>query len=895
MGLPRSRRIQAMSGVLLTCGLLFTTPAFPAPAAGTTAQEPVTSSAIWVSQEYLAWKTPQAESDRYELRHEGGTFPMTPVAGGLPPELAQRFPHLAGMPVFRVDAPSPDTALRGRVTAAHLDPNGSAVAATGVQIAGVLDERYAPAATKLHYGPRFDGGVPSLRLWAPTAKQVRLRLFDGTPAPDAQPSQVIDAVRDDASGSWSVTGDVSWVGRYYQYEVTAYQSATGRAETAVVTDPHSVALTADSTHSQLADLSAPEATPSGWQEQVARGLDGDPTEHGITELHVRDFSRSDATVPDLDRGTYRAFGHPDSAGMRHLRRLAEAGMDTVHLLPTFDIATIPERRENQQKPSCDLPALPPDSDQQQKCVGAIAASDAFNWGYDPLHYDTPEGSYATPDAQTGSARSKQYREMVKSLHDNGNRVVVDVVYNHTAEAGNEASSVLDKIVPGYYHRLLDDGSIATSTCCANTAPENAMMNKLVVDSVVHWARTYKVDGFRFDLMGHHPKANILAVRQALDALTPEKDGVDGKNVRIYGEGWDFGEVAGNARFEQATQANLAGTGVGTFNDRLRDAVRGGSVGDEDPRTQGLATGLAGDPNGAPSNGDDNEQAARLTNYADLVKLGMAGNGADFRFRSTTGPEVVGRDVSYNGAPGGYTAAPAEAITYADAHDNATFFDALAFKLPPEMPMEQRVRMHVLAMAPALLGQGQPFVHAGSEFLRSKSLDGNSYDSGDWFNPYDPSLRDNGFGRGLPPEADNGSKWQYAKPLLADPAHKPGPGDMQSALDATLDLLRIRQSSPLFTLNDAAQIQQKLSFPDPGAGPGVVVAHLDDTAGSDIDPDRRGILVVINPRPEAQQVALPDGGGWALHPIQEGGAAVKGLAIRGETAEIPARTVAVLTR
>ena len=206
-----------------------------------------------------------------------------------------------------------------------------------------------------------------------------------------------------------------------------------------------------------------------------------------------------------------------------------------------------------------------------------------------------------------------------------------MVYNHTAAAGTDPKSVLDQIVPGYYHRLLDDGTVANSTCCANTAPENAMMGKLVVDSVVTWAKAYKVDGFRFDLMGHHPKANILAVRAALDRLTPARDGVDGKNILLYGEGWNFGEVAGDARFVQATQANMAGTGIGTFNDRLRDAVRGGGPFDDNPRVQGFGSGLFTDPNGDPVNGTAAEQKARLLHYHDQIKVGLSGNLAAYRF------------------------------------------------------------------------------------------------------------------------------------------------------------------------------------------------------------------------------------------------------------------------
>ena len=875
------------------------------------------SKAVWVSRDRLVWEVPVVATSGYQLRYDpegritvqdgrlagGSVLRLEPDPEGLPSELADRFPHLRDKPVFRLrdaDVGRVPEVLRGQVVAAHHDAAGALRHATGVQIGGVLDDLYAERASKLDYGPVFDGPRPTLRLWAPTAQSVRLQLFDRRPpAPDAAPSQVLDLQRDDTTGAWSITGSPSWRDRYYRYEVTVWQPATQRVEKAVVTDPYSVALSTDSTHSQIVDLTDPRTAPPGWHRHVAHGLGDDPTEHVITELHVRDFSATDPTVPEVDRGTYRAFTHRDSAGMRHLRRLAEAGMDTVHLLPTFDIATIPERREDQQQPPCDLAALPPDSEQQQECVTRTAARDAYNWGYDPLHYDVPEGSYATPDARDGWARSRQYREMVQSLHEAGLRVVVDVVYNHTTAAGNDPKSVLDRVVPGYYHRLMPDGSVANSTCCANTAPENAMMGKLVVDSVVRWARLYKVDGFRFDLMGHHPKANILAVRAALDQLTVERDGVDGRRIRIYGEGWDFGEVAGGARFEQATQANMAGTGVGTFNDRLRDAVRGGGPFDPDPRVQGLASGLAGAPNGSPANGSPEEQAARLTNYTDLVKLGMAGNGADFVFRGTDGRMHTGREVSYNGAPAGYTATPAEAITYVDAHDNETLYDALAYKLPQSTSMADRVRMQVLALAPALLGQGQPFVLAGTEFLRSKSLDRNSYDSGDWFNRYDPTLRTSVFGSGLPPAADNQDKWPYARPLLADPALRPTTADMQSTVDRTLDLLRIRRSSQLFTLNDPVAVQQKLSFPDPGpaAGPGVIVAYLDDTVGRDVDPERRGVVVVFNPRPEEQSVHLPTGGGWRLHEVQANGhdPVVAATRIEGDTAVVPARSVAVLVR
>ncbi len=223
----------------------------------------------------------------------------------------------------------------------------------------------------------------------------------------------------------------------------------------------------------------------------------------------------------------------------------------------------------------------------------------------------PEGSYAT-DAD-GSARVLEFRQMVQSLNQSGLRVVMDVVYNHTNSAGQNPNSILDKLVPGYYHRLNGDGVVLGESCCADTATEHAMMEKLMVDSVVLWARQYKVDGFRFDIMGFHLKSNMLKVRAALDALTLAKDGVDGRSIYLYGEAWNFGVMANNGRGVNAIQVNMAGTGIGSFSDRIRDAVRGG--GPFSPRRdQGFATGLFTEPNGTfgGSAADAKAELLRLT-------------------------------------------------------------------------------------------------------------------------------------------------------------------------------------------------------------------------------------------------------------------------------------------
>jgi pullulanase-type alpha-1,6-glucosidase len=419
-----------------------------------------------------------------------------------------------------------------------------------------------------------------------------------------------------------------------------------------------------------------------------------------------------------------------------------------------------------------------------------------------------------------------------------------------------------------------------------------MMGKLVVDSLVTWAKEYKVDGFRFDLMGHHPKANILAVRKALDALTLAKDGVDGKSIILYGEGWNFGEVADNARFVQATQANMAGTGIATFSDRARDAVRGGSPFDADPGVQGFASGLYTDPNSSTANGTPAEQKARLLHYQDLIKVGLTGNLRQFGFTDSAGKQVTGAEIDYNGAPAGYADAPGDALAYADAHDNESLYDALTYKLPAGTSAADRARMQVLAEATAVLSQGPALGQAGSDLLRSKSLDRNSFDSGDWFNAIHWSCgQGDGMGRGLPPAADNQAKWPYATPLLTNPAAVPSCAEIGGASAAYQDLLRIRTAEPAFHLATSGQVQRDLAFPLSGASetPGVITMTLGD------------LVVVFNATPlaQAQRVSALAGTDYALHPVQAAGAdpVVKTSAYAAATGTftVPGRTVAVFLR
>ncbi|QAT81934.1 alpha-1,6-glucosidase [Corallococcus coralloides] len=774
---------------------------------------------------------------------QGGTaVTLTVDPAGLTAAQAERFKNLQGRTVLKLaeaDVANAATWLKGQVALSATSAAGVMLDATSAQLAGVLDDLDAYDGA---LGATFENGIPTLRLWAPTAKSVNLLLFA-----DGSPTSTFTRVPMTAGdkGVWSATGDATWKNRYFLYEVEVYVRKEGKVVTNRVTDPYSVALSINSELSQIVDLSDPALAPQGWSTLAKPVLEA-PEDIVLYELHARDFSINDLTVPEDERGTFKAFTH-ESDGMKHLTRLAKAGLTHVHLLPVFDIATINEDRAAQQHPAGDLVSLPPDSDQQQAAVKAVADLDGFNWGYDPYHYTVPEGSYST-NAQ-GTTRTVEFRQMVQALNQHGLRVVMDVVYNHTNSSGQDAKSVLDRIVPGYYHRLSDDGNVETSTCCQNTASENAMMEKLLIDSVVTWAKAYKVDGFRFDLMGHHMKSNMVKLRATLDGLTVEKDGVDGKAIYVYGEGWDFGEVAKNARGTNATQVNMAGTGIGSFNDRLRDAARGGGPfsGLQD---QGFISGLLSDPNGT-NQGTEAEQKDKLLLYGDWIRVGLTGNLKDYSLVDRTGKTVVGEEVEYNdGAPAGYTLDPQEVITYVSAHDNETLFDAVQLKARRDLPMAERVRMQNLGISLVALSQGIPFFHAGDELLRSKSLDRNSYNSGDWFNQVDWTYQSNNWGVGLPPAADNSTHWPIFGPLLADAALKPASADILRARDHFEEMLAIRKSSRLFRLRTGDEVKQRVHFENTGPDqiPGLIVMAMQDP-GTNAEGQRA--IVLFNGTDDAQ--------------------------------------------
>ena len=834
--------------------------------------------AHWIDRETLAWNAGDAGST-FRLHHHlaaqlaldetgvagGDSMALAFQPGGLTAAQRARFPHLAGYHALKIVDPDLEqtrSALQGQLAVSAVDAEGNPIDATGVQIPGVLDDLYTH---ENDLGVIWHEGQPSIALWAPTAQSVSLHLFDDS---DPATTATVHAMtRDPATGVWRIEGTPDWDRRYYLFEVRVYAPSTRAIETNLVTDPYSLSLAADSTRSQIVNLDDPDLQPKHWARLHKPRFDA-PEDMVLYELHVRDFSIRDSTVPTADRGTFNAFTQKQSDGMRHLKRLAQAGVSHVHLLPSFDIATVPERRADQQTVDETLLATyAPDSEQQQAAVAAIKDADGFNWGYDPWHYTVPEGSYATnPD---GTARIREFRNMVEALNRAGLRVVMDVVYNHTTAAGQNSKSVLDRVVPGYYHRLNGDGDVEMSTCCANTATEHAMMERLMIDSVVTWARAYKVDGFRFDLMGHHSKSSMLKLRAALDALTERTDGIDGREIYLYGEGWNFGEVANNARFEQATQRNMAGTGIGTFSDRLRDGVRGGNP-FGDVREQGFINGLATDPSDWESaNGDDTAELFAIT---DWIRVGLAGDIADYQLVNAAGQLVRADQIDYFGQAAGYTADPQENISYIAAHDNETLFDVDQLKLPAWVSMDDRVRVQTLGNALVMLGQGIPFLHAGQEFLRSKSMDRDSFNSGDWFNAIDWTQATSNWGNGLPIAEKNEDKWPLMAPLLADPTLAPGPEYRERTINELHALAKIRRSSPLFRLRTGQQVRDHLQFHNTGPDqvPGLIVMTLNDPAGA-IDDDLAHLVTLFNARTEAVTFEVPGLAGmrFELHEVLRG--------------------------
>ncbi|WP_163132298.1 pullulanase-type alpha-1,6-glucosidase [Agarivorans sp. Alg241-V36] len=872
-----------------------------------------TVGAIMLDDDTIAWRGGDGASMVQLMFTHDGEFSVTDgvvsgpsivLSGGtLSDEQKSKFPHLADYPAFTLpslpESISLTDILKGSVVAIASNDVGEMRSVTGVQYAGALDALYAESAKELDYGAVVSGEETTFRIWAPTATNVEVVIYND----DKTIRDRLPMVEDAASGSWSVNAPNADVDRrFYRYALTVFNPTQQKVYGYEVTDPYSLSLSMNSLYSQVVDLDADDLKPAGWDSVTAphSQLGSDLSDMVIYESHVRDFSSLDAST--ANKGKYLAFTEEGTVPTEHLKELQDAGLTHLHLMPVFDLATInedPTKVANIDEPFSKLCSVNRsvaesedfvsycrseqtlaevfeelaeedsiDSPKVQALNEYVRGVDSYNWGYDPFHFNVPEGSYAT-DAE-GTARILEFREMVKAVKENlGLNVVVDVVYNHTNASGLNDKSVLDKVVPMYYQRLVPDtGMVETSTCCDNTAPEHAMYAKFIDDSLIVWTEQYKIDAYRWDLMGHHPLEQMQTTLAAAQSVNEE--------VYFYGEGWNFGEVQDDRRFVQATQKHLGGTGIGSFSDRLRDAVRGGSPFDSADgirATQGFGNGAYVLPNELVSlTGEANEdgktpgeiELARALHQADLTRLGMAGNLSDFQMLTKDDLVMSGSTIDYNGQAAGYAQEPWEIQNYVSKHDNQTLWDINMYKVSHDASVEDRVRMQGVSLSTVLLGQAMPFTHMGVELLRSKSMQRDSYDYGDWYNKVDFTLADNNWDKGLPAAEKDEANFETIEGVLTDKA-QPAAIDMMNSVDVYKELLRLRKASPLMTLPSGQEIIDRVDFRNvgPAQTPGLIVMTIDNGLGhnADLDADLDGIVVIVNATPESQMVSgFVDGDG-----------------------------------
>lgn len=869
------------------------------------------ASAHWLDTNTFVWNSAVADSapvvklfysanaslvvNNDDVIEGGSSVELIPVT--LSEQQAALIPHMSSAAAFSANftAEQAKDMAKNQLALAAYSSENELVNASYIQVAKVLDDLYAGdenSALQQSLGIHYDDDMVRVAVWAPTARSMKLKLYTANKVLSATHNMALDT----DTGVWQYSGNRSAVDRqFYRFEVEVYHPLTRKVEITETTDPYSVNVSTNGRFSQFVDLTDEDTKPTDWDNRVVPVV-AQPTDIVIYEGHVRDFSIRDDSTPSEHRGKYLAFAQEDSAPVRHLKKLAENGLTHFHVLPLNDQANINEDASrrisltdtigrlcqlNPQAPVCGaenvaasilsvLQSYLPYESKAQALVQAMRAIDGFNWGYDPQHFIAVEGSYASNPE--GIARIKEVRTMIKALNDMGLRVALDVVYNHTSSSGLYDTSIFDKLVPGYYHRYSETtGNIERSTCCENTATEHRMFDKFVKDSLLILARDFGFNDFRFDVMGHHPKESILAARAALQEFDP--------NIYFYGEGWNFGEVANNRLFTQAKQQDMAGSGVGTFNDRIRDGVRSAA----------LFSGVNNDGNLAQQ---------------DFIRIGLAGTLKDYVFknyRDITGPAV---SANWNGQAAGYADTPADIINYVSKHDNETLWDNLQAKLPEAATLTERVRAQNIAIAIPLMSQGIPFLQMGGDFLRSKSMDRDSYDAGDWFNYVDFTFQTNNWAVGLPLAEKNEANWEQIARLFLNHETKPASEDITFAAEVFAEFLNIRKSSPLFRLNSAQAVMDRVGFHNIGRTQqqGVIVMSIDDGAGlTDLDPMHDAIVVMINGTTQEQAHTVPTASGFDLHPIQQASvdSSVRSASFQQGNNEgtftVPAQSIAVFVK
>ena len=485
----------------------------------------------------------------------------------------------------------------------------------------------------------------TFKVWAPTADAVFVSLYESGD-PDA--ADLIERIpmTADVNGTWVLEKEGDLNGVYYTYVVMIGETLNEAC------DPYARTTGVNGKRAMVIDLRSTD--PAGWDNDKAPHTSGNITDAIIYELHVRDLSSDPSSgiantgkfLGLIEAGTTNADGIP--TGLDHIKSL---GVTHIHLLPSYDYASVDE--------------TDPEA--------------AFNWGYDPVNYNVPEGSYST-DPYHGEVRVKEFKQMVLGLHEQGIGVILDVVYNHVYDAG---SYCFNNIVPGYFSRIDQNGVYSNGSVCGNdTASERSMVRKYIVDSVKYWADEYHLDGFRFDLLGLLDVQTVNEIIAEVHATHP--------HIIFYAEGWNMGTQVTKENVDLATQANAKLTpGMAYFSDMIRDAVRGSN-------SNASKTGFAAGAGGFGSNVKD----------------------------SFLGDPTWAQD-------------PSQVVNYVSCHDGYSLYDRLILSTQ-DRTAEERVRMNNLAAAIVMTSQGTPFFQAGEELLRSKpngdgTFDHNSYKSPDSIN------------------------------------------------------------------------------------------------------------------------------------------------------------------
>ncbi len=523
-----------------------------------------------------------------------------------------------------------------------------------------MDYTDYPAPVDATLGMTYSTTGTTVNVWAPTADQLILRIYDQGLGGQAIEEHDMQQGQDSL---WSLTLSGDYHGRYY----TVQASIDGQTLDEVA-EPYARAVGANGRRAMIVDLD--KTDPVGWADDSRPPL-ASANDIIIYELHVRDIS-IDEQSGITHKGKFLGLSESGTVGpegvMTGLDHIADLGVTHVHILPAFDFRSLDETKLGNGK---------------------------YNWGYDPQNYNVPEGSYST-DPSDGAVRIREFKTMVKALHDKGIRVILDVVYNHT---GATEGSNFNQLVPGYYYRQNDEGGWSDAAACGNeTASERAMMRKFIIESVAYWAEEYHMDGFRFDLMGIHDIETMNAVSERLKEIDP--------SIFIYGEGW----TAGGSPLPDSLRALKANTAelddIAVFNDELRDALKGHWYEEKD---QGFVSGRSG--------------------RDESVKFGIVA--------ATEHPDIVYDSVNYSKSA--WAAEPTQTINYVSCHDNHTLWDKLVLT-NPEATEEELIRMHKLAETVVLTSLGISFLHAGADFLRTKQGVENSYESPDSINLIDWSRK-----------------------------------------------------------------------------------------------------------------------------------------------------------